>query len=173
MNLPPDDELMAASLATEQDYVIMVTQKGQSIKFPVASLRVTSRTAGGVRGMRLLPGDRLISADTAHADTYLLVVTTGGFGKITSIEKYPRQRRAGSGVRTFKLTSTSGEVAAAKQVSLSQHVMIISAQGIVTCTPVKENDPRRGITTQGRDTQGVRLMRLDHGDKVVAITCFD
>jgi DNA gyrase subunit A len=173
MSLPPDDELMAASLATEQDYVIMVTQKGQSIKFPVASLRVTSRTAGGVRGMRLLPGDRLISADTAHPGTYLLVITSGGFGKITGIEKYPRQHRAGSGVRTFKLSSSSGEVAAAKQVSLSQHAMIISAQGIVTCTPVKEKDPRRGITTQGRDTQGVRLMRLDHGDKVVAITCFD
>ncbi len=123
--------------------------------------------------MRLLPGDRLISADTAHPDTYLLVITSGGFGKITGIEKYPRQHRAGSGVRTFKLSSSSGEVAAAKQVSLSQHAMIISAQGIVTCTPVKEKDPRRGITTQGRDTQGVRLMRLDHGDKVVAITCFD
>ena len=58
-------------------------------------------------------------------------------------------------------------------VSLSQQVMIISAEGIVTRTPVKEKDPRRGITVQGRDTQGVRLMRLDRGDKVVAVACFD
>jgi DNA gyrase subunit A len=58
-------------------------------------------------------------------------------------------------------------------VSLSHQVMIISAKGIVTSTPVKEKDPRRGITIQGRDAQGVRLMKLDHGDKVVAVACFE
>ena len=100
-------------------------------------------------------------------------MTTRGFGKLSAINKYPRQHRAGSGVRTFKLTDKSGEVAAAKLVSLSQQVMIISAQGIVTCTPVKEKDPRQGITIMGRDTQGVKLMRLAPEDRIVAAASFD
>jgi len=173
MDLEGDDELVATSLATDKDDVILVTQKGQTIKFAVSSLRATSRTAGGVRGIRLAPDDRVVSMDNAHPDTFLLVVTTEGFGKLTPINKYPHQQRAGSGVRTFKLTEKSDEVAAARLVSLSQQAMIISADGIVTCTPVKEKDPRRGITIQGRDTQGVRLMKLGRGDRVVAIACFD
>jgi len=173
MDLEPGDELVAVSLATEQDDVIMVTRKGQSIRFTVSSLRVLSRTAGGVRGIRLVPDDEVISMDTACPDTYFLIVTTGGRGKLTAISKYPRQHRAGRGVRTFKLTEQSGEVAAVGLVYQSQQVMIISAEGIVTRTPVREKDPRRGITIQGRDTQGVRLMRLGSGDRVVAIACFD
>ncbi|MFQ6122492.1 MAG: DNA gyrase subunit A [Dehalococcoidales bacterium] len=172
MDLAEGDELVAACLATDQDEVIFVTQKGQSIRFAVSSLRATSRTSGGVRAIRLAPGDHVVSMDKAEADACLLVVTTGGYGKLTPIVKYPRQKRAGSGVRTFKLVEKSGEVAAAKVVSLSEQVMIISADGIVTRIPVKEKDPRQGITIQGRSTQGVRLMRLGSGDKVVAITSF-
>ena len=173
MDLEPGDELVAVSLATEQDDVIMVTRKGQSIRFTVSSLRVLSRTAGGVRGIRLVPDDEVVSMDTACPDAYFLIVTAGGRGKLTAISKYPRQHRAGRGVRTFKLTEQSGEVAAVGLVYLPQQVMIISAEGIVTSTPVREKDPRRGITIQGRDTQGVRLMRLGAGDRVVAIACFD
>ncbi|MFC2068841.1 DNA gyrase C-terminal beta-propeller domain-containing protein [Chloroflexota bacterium] len=106
-------------------------------------------------------------------DTFLLVITTAGFGKLTPVDNYPRQHRAGSGVRTFKLTEKTDEVIAAKVVFRSQQLMIISAEGIVICTPVKEKDPRRGITTQNRSTQGVRLMRLGPRDKVVAIACFE
>jgi DNA gyrase subunit A len=111
--------------------------------------------------------------DIAYPDAFLLVVTASGFGKLTPIEAYPRQHRAGSGVRTFRLPEKTDEVAAARTVSQSQQVMIISADGIVIRTPVKEKDPKKGITVQGRSTQGVRLMRLGGGDKVVAITCFD
>ena len=100
-------------------------------------------------------------------------VTTDGYGKLTPVKSYPRQHRAGSGVRTFKLTQKTGDIAAVKVASLSQQVMIISADGIVIQTPVKEKDPRQGITIQGRSAQGVRLMRLGGGDRVVAITCFD
>ena len=109
----------------------------------------------------------------AYPDAFLLVVTTGGFGKLTPVDDYPRQHRAGSGVRTFKLIEKAGEVADARLVSQSEQLMIISADGIVINTPVKEKDPKQGISVQGRSTQGVRLMRLDSGDKVVAIACFD
>jgi DNA gyrase subunit A len=111
--------------------------------------------------------------DIAHPDAYVLAVTGGGFGKLTPVAAYPRQHRAGGGVRTFKLTEKTGKVTAAAVVSLSQQAMIISAEGIVLQTPVKEKDPRKGITILGRSTQGVRLMKLDPGDRVVAIACFD
>jgi len=173
MDLEEGDELVAASFATDQDDVILVTQQGQAIRFAVSSLRPTSRTSGGVRGIRLAAGDQVVGMDIAYPDTYLLVVTTLGFGKLAPVADYPRQHRAGSGVRTFKLTEKTGDIAGARLVSLAQQAMIISAEGIVIRTPVKEKDPRQGITIQGRSTQGVRLMRLGRGDKVVAIACFD
>jgi len=173
MDLAEGDELVAVGLATDQSDVILVTQKGQSIRFAASSLRASSRTSGGVRGIRLASGDQVVSMDVVRPDSFLLAVTTEGFGKLTPVDEYPRQHRAGSGVKTFKLTEKTGKVAAAKLVSQSQEVVIISAGGIVTRTPVKEKDPTKGITVQGRSTQGVKLMRLDHNDKVVAITCFD
>ncbi len=172
VDLEEGDELVAVGLASDQNDVILVTQKGESIRFAVSSLRASSRTSGGVCGIRLVPDDRVVSMDIVYPDAFLLVITTGGFGKLTPVADYPRQHRAGSGVRTFKLTEKTGEVAVAKVVSQSQQLMIISADGIVTCTPVREKDPRQGITVQGRGTQGVKLMRLASGDKVVAIACF-
>jgi len=173
MDLEKEDELVAACLATDRDDVILVTQKGQAIRFAVAELRATSRTSGGVRAIRLAPDDQVVSMDIAYPDNFILVVTSGGFGKLTPVGNYPRQHRAGGGVRTFKLIEGTGEVVGAKLVSPSQQLMIISADGIVTRTPVKEKDPRQGIAIQGRSTQGVKLMRLGHGDKVVAIASFE
>ena len=172
MDLEAGDELVAVGLATDQSDVILVTHDGQSIRFAVNTLRTSSRTSGGVRGIRLADDDRTVSMDVTYPEASLLVVTTGGYGKLTPVDDYPQQHRSGSGVRTFKITEKTGEVIAAKLVSSSQEIIIISAGGIVTRTPVKENDPKKGITIQGRSTQGVRLMRLGDSDKVVAITCF-
>ena len=168
MNLEEGDELAATCQASDKDDVLLVTQKGQSIRFTISSLRATSRTSGGVRGIRLSPDDRIVDMDVAHPDAFVVVVTTGGYGKLTPVSRYPRQRRAGSGVRTFILMEKTGDVADAKVVFASQQLMIISAEGIVIRTPVTEKDPKQGITIQGRSTQGVRLMRLASGDKVVA-----
>jgi len=173
IDLGAGDELVATCMATDQDDVILATSKGRSIRFAVSTLRATSRTSGGVRGIRLTPGDQVVDMDCAYPDAFVLVVTTGGFGKLTPVSRYPRQHRAGSGVRTFKITQKTGEVADAKVVSSSQQLMIISADGIVIRTPVREKDPKQGITIQGRSTEGVRLMRLGQGDKVVAIASFD
>jgi DNA gyrase subunit A len=173
MDLEPADELVAARLATDQDDVLLITQQGQAIRFAVSDLRAVSRTSGGVRGIRLSPDDQVVGMDIVHPDAYVLAVTTGGFGKLTPVAAYPRKHRAGSGVRTFRLSEKTDKIAAAEVVSLSQQAMIISAEGIVIQTPVKEKDPRKGITIQGRSTQGVRLMKLDAGDRVVAIACFD
>jgi len=172
MDVEEGDELVAAFLATDKDDVMLATQQGQSIRFAVSSLRASLRTSGGVRGSRLASDDRVVCMGVADPKAFLLVVTTNGFGKLTPISQYPRQHRAGRGVRTFKITEKTGDVAAARVVSQSQEVMIISADGIIIRTPVKERDPKKGITIQGRSTQGVRLMRLSDGDEVVAIACF-
>jgi DNA gyrase subunit A len=164
IDLEPGDELVAAGLATDQSDVILVTKRGKSIRFAVSTLRASSRTSGGVRSIRLAPDDQVISMDIAYPNAFLLVVTSEGFGKLTPVSRYPRQHRAGSGVRTFKITAKTGEVVSAKLVSESQQLIIISAGGIVTRTPVKEEDPKKGITIQGRSTQGVRLMRLSDDD---------
>jgi DNA gyrase subunit A len=171
MDLAPRDELVSVSLATDKDEVIMVTREGQSICFSVSSLRAASRTSGGVRGIKLAKSDSVISMDRVDPAGYLLVVSSGGYGKITSLDKYPRQRRAGSGVRTFKIVEKTGYVTAARVVNENQQVMLITALGMMTRTPVKE--PKHGISTQGRSTQGVRVMALDEGDRLVAITTFE
>lgn len=173
MDLAESDELCAAQLANSQDDIVLITKKGQSIRFTVAELRASSRTSGGVRGIRLSPGDRVVSMDVAYPDRFLLIVTNNGYGKLTPIGDYPQQHRAGSGVRTFKVCEKTGEVVDAKLVSKSQQLMIISAEGIITRTLVRGKDPRKGIAIQGRSTQGVRLMRLARGDAVVAIACFE
>jgi DNA gyrase subunit A len=173
MDLEAGDELVSACLATDQDDVILATRNGQSIRFTVSELRASSRTSGGVCGIRLAPDDQVVSMDVISPDAFLLVVTSRGFGKLTPVGNYPRQHRAGSGVRTFKLTEKADEVVAARAVSQRQELMIISAEGIITRTPMKEKDPRRSISVQGRSTQGVRLMKLGEGDRVVAIACFD
>jgi DNA gyrase subunit A len=173
MDLTPGDELVSVCLATDKDDVILVTRKGQSICFDVKSLRTASRTSGGVRAMRLSPGDGIIGMDRVDAEGYLLVVTENGYGKVTPVAQYPRQHRAGSGVRTFKIVDKTGDITAIRVVTPKQQVMLISAEGMMTRTPVKEEDPRKGITTQGRSTQGVRVMTLDEGDRLVAITTFE
>ena len=173
MDVEKDDELLEARLCNDKDDVMIVTRKGQSIRFTVNSLRTSLRTSGGVKGIRLGSGDEVIGMEIADPEGFMLVVSENGFGKLTPVSEYPLQKRAGSGVRTFKTTDKTGLVAAAKLATLTQQVMIISAEGIVIRTPVKEKDPRKGITTQGRSTQGVTLMKLDSGDTVSAVTCFD
>jgi DNA gyrase subunit A len=173
MDLAPNDELVSVCLAKEKDDVLLVTRKGQSIRFDVKSLRAASRTSGGVRAMKVAQGDGVISMDRIVPDGYVLVVTEKGYGKVTPVDQYPRQHRSGSGVRTFKIVEKTGDVTASRIVTPDHQVMLISAEGMMTRTPVKEDDPRHGITTQGRSTQGVRVMTLDEGDKLVAITAFE
>jgi len=173
MDLDKNDSLVAAALGTDDNDVIMISRNGQSIRFPVSELRDSLRASGGVDGFKLIGDDQVVSLDIVNPEGYLLVVTAGGFGKITALSEYPVQHRAGSGVITFNTTDKTGKVVAATSVDEYSEVMLVSANGIITRTPVKENDPRKGITTQGRATQGVKLMRLDEGDVLVGLTCIE
>ncbi|MCL2679743.1 MAG: DNA gyrase subunit A [Dehalococcoidia bacterium] len=171
MDFDSGDELVGAVIASDDNEIIMISKRGQSIRFPVKELRDSLRASGGVAGFKMIGDDQVVSLDVVNPDGYLLVVTAGGYGKTTALREYPVQHRAGSGVKTFNITDKTGVVVAATSVDEHSEVMLISENGILTRTPVKEADPRKGITTQGRATQGVRLMRLDEGDTLVGLTC--
>jgi DNA gyrase subunit A len=165
MDLEPGDVLVRAQVANADDHVLLVTKQGQSIKFSVAKLRTASRTSGGVRGIRLAPGDSVVGMEIAVPDGLVLVVSTNGFGKRTPFKAYPLQHRGGGGVRTFKVIEKTGVVVSARVVELSDELMLISAKGIVIRTTVES------IPVQGRDTQGVAIMRVEPGDTVASIGC--
>jgi DNA gyrase subunit A len=172
MDLEKGDELVAACLATDSDDVILITEEGQSIRFNVSTLRASSRTSGGVRGVKLDEGDKLVSMSVAIAGAFLLVVTVNGYGKLTEIEEYKTQSRGGTGIKTLKVTEKTGKVAAARLVRQTEQLMLISKDGMVISTPLKDEDGS-GIPNLGRNTQGVIIMKMDEGDRVVAIAAFD
>lgn len=173
MDLEEKDELVSVSLVKDDDDVLLVTSKGQSIRFNVAELRASSRTSGGVRGIRLGKGDALVSMDRTDDDAFILAVTRNGYGKLSRVGNYPHQHRAGSGVITLKTNEKTGPVCAARLVTQSEQLVIISAEGIVTRISVMGQDNKQEIPIYTRYTQGVRLMRPQPGDHVVAISNFE
>ena len=164
MNLRAGDELVAARPATDDDDVIMVSEQGMSIRFPASDVTPHSRTAGGVRGMRLR-NDRLVSMDIAGPESRILVISKLGYGKVTPISKYRKQGRGGSGIKTFNITKKTGRVAAAQIVDDSSEVYVVSEQAQVLRTSLSE------ISSMGRITQGVTIFRPAPGDKVSSIAC--
>jgi len=159
------EKLVAASLVKQNDEVVLVSQKGQAIRFLVRYLRLASRTSGGVRGIRLAFDDQVVAMGVVFPEAYLLTVTENGFGKLTKIANYPVYRRGGKGVRSHATNEKTGQVVAAKLVFPTQHLAMMSAQGNVLRIPIGE------ISVHGRNTQGVHLMKLDEGDKVISIAC--
>jgi DNA gyrase subunit A len=172
MDLEKGDELVAAGLANDNDSVVLITEEGQSIRFNVNSLRASSRTSGGVRGVRLEGEDKLASMSVVIPGTFLLVVTRNGYGKVTEIEEYKTQSRGGVGIKTLKVTEKTGKVADARLVSQTQQLMLISKDGMVISTPLKDEDGG-GIPNLGRNTQGVMIMRMDEGDSVAALATWE
>jgi DNA gyrase subunit A len=166
MKLVGDAELIAADVVTQDDEVIMLTEGGQGIKFAVKGLRPASRTSGGVRGIRLEPGDRVVAMSKVFAEANLLTVTENGYGKRSRAKNFPLQARGGKGVIAHKVNKKTGKVMAAMLVPPGQHVIIVSANGIIVRVPVDEE-----ISLLGRATQGVRVKRLDPDDRVASIAC--
>jgi DNA gyrase subunit A len=166
MDLEPADELVSAKLATDEDTAIVVSARGQSVRFPVKLLRSASRLSGGVRGIRLASGDRVVGMEITHPEDHVLVVSEFGFGKRTRVEEYPLHGRGGQGVRTFKTNPKTGELMATRTVDPAHELMLISEGGIVLRTPVQH------ISLQLRSTQGVTLMDVE-GDRVAAVAVID
>ncbi len=167
MDLEPSDEFVSAKMAADEEDAIIVTTRGQAIRFAVKSLRAASRLSGGVKGVRLASGDKVVGMDIAKAGQALLVVTKFGFGKRTPVDDYPRHGRGGQGVITFKTNPKTGELIAARMVEAEHELMLISEGGIVLRTPVEH------ISLQGRPTQGVTLMDVGDDDRVAAVAMID
>ena len=163
MDLEPGDELIGAKLVGASDQVLLVTERGQSIRFEVQELRAASRTSGGVRGIRLDIKDQVVALCAVVPEAELLVVTHNGYGKRTPIGEYPVQGRGGGGVITARLTDKTGSVASARILTEDDRdLMIISGAGTALRTDW------HSIAQSSRPTQGVRLMSVGPGDRVVS-----
>ena len=163
ITLEKGDELVGVHLTDGRQEVILASQRGQAIRFKEGTVREMGRAARGVIGMRLRADDAVVGMAQSAEGRDLLVVTELGLGKRTPLNQYRLQRRGGSGVKNIRLSSKTGTVVAVRDVKDDDEILMITARGIISRMPVKE------ISTQGRAAQGVRLKRLDEGDRVSAI----
>ena len=157
------DELVSVRHSTGDDDVLLVSAKGQAIRFSEQEVRPMGRDASGVQGMRLRDEDEVISVTIASDDADLLVVTENGYGKRTRVSEYPKKGRGGLGVRTVQLTEARGHLVGARVVRDGYQVMLISTGGTVIRMPVDD------IRRMGRSTQGVIVMRLREGELVSSL----
>ena len=157
------DELVSVRHCSKEDDVLLVSRKGQAIRFAEADVRPMGRATEGVRGMTLRAEDEVIAAEIARDDSDLLVVTENGFGKRTRVSEYPRKGRGGMGVQTVKLTEARGQLAGAKVVRDGDQLMMISNGGTVIKMAVTD------VKRLGRSTQGVIVMRLRDVETVGSI----
>lgn len=163
IELRADDELIGVKLTGGNEEVILATRLGMSIRFKEADVRPMGRVACGVRGITLAKGDQLVGLDTVRPGHFLLSVSENGYGKRTPVEDYRTQSRGGKGIMTMRTTNRTGFQVGIKVVAEGEELMIISSEGIIIRLNVED------ISRMGRSTQGVRLMRLDAHDKVVAV----
>ena len=157
------DELVGVRHCSPGADVLLVSRKGQAMRFSERDVRPMGRATEGVRGMTLRAGDEVISATIAHDDADLLVVTENGFGKRTRVSEYPKKGRGGIGVKTVQLTEARGHLVGARVVRDGYQVMLISTGGVVIKMPVTE------VKRLGRSTQGVIVMRLREGEQVSSL----
>ena len=163
MNVPQDDNLIEAKITDGTCDIVLATTEGQAIRFHEDKVRDMGRAAYGVKGITLVKNDRVIGMVVVKRDATLLSVTENGFGKRTSISDYRVTNRGGKGIINIKTTQRNGKVIDIKEVVTDDELMLITQKGIIIRQPVKQ------ITVIGRATQGVKLINLDAGDKVVDV----
>jgi DNA gyrase subunit A len=170
ITLKEEDSLIAARFVGKGDEVSLVTLKGQSIRFKESDVRQMGRTAAGVTGMKLGKGDYIVSADVFKKDeknTEILIVTQQGYGKATPTKEYKVQKRGGSGIKTAKVTTKTGEIVCGivlrEDERTDGELVIMSQKGQVIKLPLKD------VPTLGRQTQGVRVMKMREGDAIASV----
>jgi DNA gyrase subunit A len=169
LNLDEGDELGWVQLTGGDDEVVVVTQKGQAIRFAESDVRAMGRTAAGVMAIKLGKGDQVAAMDVVDPDGDLLVVTTRGYAKRTPMSEYSTQARYGMGVRTLSKTAlkATGPIADARVVTDDNDITLISAEGMVLRTRLKQ------ISQMGRATRGAMVMRPREGDTIVALALLE
>lgn len=177
IKLKEGDELEWVKPSTGKDEIVLATRGGQAIRFSEADVRAMGRVASGVRGIRLRKGDTVVGMDvvtatkSSHAKQQVLVVMENGFGKRTALAQYKVQRRGGSGIKTAKVTAKTGSIVSAMVVApdglpegAKGDLLVVSQKGQVIRITLKS------VSTVGRATQGVRIMRFkEAGDKVASV----
>ncbi len=163
ISLNPGDDVIGTRITSGDDEVILGTRDGMTIRFHENDARAMGRTARGVRGIKLRSDDQVVDMVVARPGSSLLTVCENGYGKRTDLKDYRRQKRGGIGLINIKTTQRNGKVVALKAVTDNDDLMLISAKGIIIRTGLEQ------VRDIGRNTQGVRLIRLDEGDKLVAV----
>jgi DNA gyrase subunit A len=164
VELRDDDRLIGAGITNGNQDIMLFASSGKAIRFAEQDVRPMGRTAAGVRGLRLGgPQDEVIALSIIGAGP-IVTATENGYGKLTLLEEHPVQGRGGQGVICIQTTERNGRVVGALQVSPEDELMLITSTGTLVRTPVAD------ISTMGRNTQGVRLIRLDESDRLVGIS---
>ena len=163
IKLDKNDELIGVKFTEGERYIILGTKQGMVISFAEEEVRSMGRATRGVKGITLRKGDYVVGMDKIRDDAEILSVTAGGYGKRTNIEEFRKQSRGGMGVINTKITDKTGEVIGLKVVSPEQELLLITTEGIVIRTNVSD------ISVIGRNTQGVKLIKVGDGDKVAAL----
>ncbi len=162
ISLKENDELISVKSTDGTKEIMLVTKKGMAIRFNENDARPMGRNASGVKAITLGKDDEVVAADLVHPDHFLLVMTELGFGKKTLIDEYKVQIRGGKGLKTYMIKKKTGDIISAKVINENDEIMMISQSGIII--RLNTND----ISTMGRITQGVTLMKMND-DKVVAV----
>jgi DNA gyrase subunit A len=162
ITLDEGDELVNVMITDGEQHIMLVTKFGRAVKFKEQDARPIGRTSRGVRGVNLREGDNVVSMMIAKDDKTVLTITENGYGKRTKVTDYRLINRGGKGVINIICSERNGHVVDAKSVTDDDQIMFISKNGIMIRTPTG------GISVIGRNTQGMRLMKMNEGDKVVA-----
>ena len=163
IDLDENDELIRVKLTDNTQDIIIATHDGYAIRFNETEVRSTGRTTRGVMGIRLHNGDYVIGASVALPDSQLLTVTENGYGKKTPLDEYRIQSRGGKGIFTYRITEKTGKLAGMKTVTDNDDIILITSDGVIIRMHTDE------ISSYSRQTQGVRVMRLDDGVSVMSI----
>jgi DNA gyrase subunit A len=164
IELNPGDEVIDVILTDGKQQILMATKKGMAVKFSEEDVRSVGRGSLGVRGIRLEDKDEVIGMIIANDKESILTVTENGFGKRSSLEEYRFINRGGKGVKNIVCSERNGCVVSINAVTDEDDIMLVSKNGIIIRIPAKN------INVIGRNTQGVRIMKLEESDKVVAVT---
>ena len=162
INLDPNDELIGVAMTTGSDHIILGTRDGMTIRFNESQVRSMGRASRGVRGINLRPSDTVVGMVIVEEKAALFTICENGYGKRTGLENYRSQSRGGVGLKNIKTSDRNGKVVALKAVQNTDDLMMITAHGMIIRTGLDQ------IRSIGRNTQGVRLIKLKHGDKLVA-----
>lgn len=162
INLDPNDALIGVAQTTGENHIILGTRDGMTIRFDEQEVRSMGRASHGVRGIHLRSGDEVVGMVIVEEKSALFTVCENGYGKRTGIENYKAQSRGGLGLKNIKTSDRNGKVVALKAVQSEDDLMLITANGMIIRTGLDE------IRSIGRNTQGVRLINLKEGDKLVA-----